>query len=87
MVVVVGGRRVGAYACERQPSRLYPHMLLIEADSQRRGVGARVLDRLGQEADWTGLPLELSVIEANPAARFYETRGFERVGRGDGVVR
>ena len=86
-VVVAGGRRVGAYACERQPSRLYLHMLLVESGSQRRDIGTRVLDRLGGEADRVGLPLELSVIEANPATRFYEARGFERVGCGDGFLR
>ena len=86
-VVVAGGRRVGAYACEREPNRLYLHMLLVEVGSRRRGIGTRVLDRLGEEADRADLPLELSVIEANPAARFYETRGFERIGRGDGFLR
>ena len=86
-VVVAGDSRVGACACERQPSRSYLHMLLIETGSQRRGIGTRVLDRLGEEADRAGLPLELSVIEANPAARFYEARGFERIGCGDGSLR
>ncbi|MFZ5780869.1 MAG: GNAT family N-acetyltransferase [Pseudomonadota bacterium] len=44
------------------------------------GLGGAILEALLAEADGLGLPVTLGVLRGSPAHRFYERRGFVKVG-------
>jgi ribosomal protein S18 acetylase RimI-like enzyme len=43
---------------------------------QRRGIGGSLLRRLIEDAQAAAVALRLTVLEVNPARRFYERHGF-----------
>jgi ribosomal protein S18 acetylase RimI-like enzyme len=47
---------------------------------QGRGLGTKLLALLLAETDASGLPVRMSVLKRNPAARLYERHGFRRTG-------
>lgn len=56
------------------------HMLFVDPEAHGRGIGTRLLDNVGRHFD----VLRVDVNEDNDSGRrFYETRGFERVGRSE----
>lgn len=58
----------------------------VTDDSRGQGIGSALLDALVELAGRVGVDrLSLSVEDGNPAARLYERRGFEAVGREGGA--
>lgn len=56
------------------------HMLFVDPAAHGHGIGTRLLNDVGQHFD----VLRVDVNEANDSGRrFYETKGFERVGRSE----
>ncbi|MDF2178790.1 GNAT family N-acetyltransferase [Aliiglaciecola sp. CAU 1673] len=54
--------------------------LQIHPDFQGQGIGALILNRLISMAKNNGVRLFLTVLKANPAAKFYVKSGFEFCG-------
>lgn len=56
------------------------HMLFVDPEAHGHGIGTRLLEDVGQQFD----VLRVDVNEANDSGRrFYETKGFERIGRSE----
>ena len=56
------------------------HMLFVDPEAHGHGIGTRLLEDVGQHFD----VLRVDVNEDNDSAhRFYEGKGFERVGRSE----
>ena len=56
------------------------HMLFVDPEAHGHGIGTRLLENVGQQFD----VLRVDVNEGNDSGRrFYETKGFERVGRSE----
>lgn len=70
---------IAAYAIEEHSDKLYLHMLLVTKEVQLNGIGSGIINQLKQQAQRKQLPIELSVIAANPASAFYEKNGFTLV--------
>ncbi|HEX7865671.1 MAG TPA: GNAT family N-acetyltransferase [Variovorax sp.] len=73
------GVRVGAVSVERAGTHLLLAQLYIEPSQQGRRIGTFVVKGLMAEARQAGLPLRLSVLRTNTAARrLYERLGFRK---------
>lgn len=75
-VIVVEGRPVGQMMVDRSAERLHVVDIALVPQMRGQGVGTALLQGLQAEAASAGLPLRLSVYEANPARRLYERLGF-----------
>jgi ribosomal protein S18 acetylase RimI-like enzyme len=77
-VIEIQGHMAGAIWIEPDPQRIYIAELQVRPEWQGRGIGTAVLERTIAEGAAHGVPVELSVLEANPRARqLYERLGFE----------
>jgi len=82
-IIEAGSRSVGSLWLERRPDSLYIHDLEIEPASQGRGIGTAVIEMVIEQGAARGLPIVLSVLQANPRVlHLYERLGF-RVTRVD----
>ncbi|MCA0239479.1 MAG: GNAT family N-acetyltransferase [Proteobacteria bacterium] len=81
--IVVDGQRVGFIVLKRLTRALRLDHLYIDPPFQRHGIGRRVLDWICAKADHLQLPVELVVLKASDANRFYLRRGFVATGDGD----
>ncbi len=76
-VIEAGSRSVGSLWLEQGPDALYIHDLEIEPASQGRGIGTAVMERVIEQGSGRGLPVVLSVLQANPRVlHLYERLGF-----------
>jgi ribosomal protein S18 acetylase RimI-like enzyme len=91
LVAADGGRVVGfvEYLVRGTFGRSgYIWAIGVAADAQSRGVGARLMDAAEAEIFRTGPNVFLLVTASNTRARrFYERRGYRRVGELDAYVR
>jgi ribosomal protein S18 acetylase RimI-like enzyme len=75
-----GPELAGFYWIEERDRTLHLHALLLEERFRGRGLGARVLRRLGEQYRGRVDAIELGVHERNRAARrLYDRAGFEVV--------
>lgn len=84
-ILGVGPERVAAWKINEGEHALRLDMLLVDRRHQGRGIGTSVLRSLKRAARARGKPIELTVIEANPAAAFYERRDFALVSASNGT--
>jgi ribosomal protein S18 acetylase RimI-like enzyme len=71
-------RRVGGLLVDVTGDSLYIHELQVLPECQGCGIGTAVVERVIEEAAGRGLPVTLSVVEANPRAKqLYARLGFE----------
>jgi ribosomal protein S18 acetylase RimI-like enzyme len=71
-------RTAGTVWVQWNPDCLYIYELQVSPEFQGRGLGTAVLQHVIEQAASRGLPLELSVVPANPRAKaWYERAGFE----------
>jgi RimJ/RimL family protein N-acetyltransferase len=90
-----GDRLVGAVTCERDPRSKVRHIghvvgMMVQADEQRRGVGAAMLDALIERAaaDAELHQLTLTVTAGNGSAeRLYARAGFVSYGTQPRAIR
>ncbi|EJG1707960.1 GNAT family N-acetyltransferase [Vibrio parahaemolyticus] len=75
--IICNGEKVG-YVCSRlKSSSIHIHLLIIYTDSQRKGFGSTVIQKLKQQANLQQLDLTLSCFKSNePAARMYKRLEF-----------
>lgn len=79
-IIEADGVTVGCISAERHEERIFLAVIEIAPDYQNRGIATTLIRALLDEGDRTALPVELSVLKANPARRLYERLGFSMVG-------
>jgi GNAT superfamily N-acetyltransferase len=80
-ILVSAGEDAGVLATESLVHCIHLARLLLLPAWQRRGIGARVVRAVVAAAHARGVPVEVTVLHANPGARrFYERLGFSAVG-------
>ncbi|MEQ8952756.1 MAG: GNAT family N-acetyltransferase [Gammaproteobacteria bacterium] len=65
------GERLGCYYLSDKGKLLELDMMLVPPGQQRKGFGRRMIERIKERASMTQLPVQLSVLQSNPAVRFY----------------
>jgi GNAT superfamily N-acetyltransferase len=75
-IIQLAGTDVGLIGVERRPDHWLIHKLYLLPLYQNQGHGGRLLQALMNEANSAQVPIRLTVLEANPARRFYERHGF-----------
>jgi ribosomal protein S18 acetylase RimI-like enzyme len=76
-IIEVERRPVGSLWLEHKPGSLYVHDLQVEPAHQGRGIGTAVVELVIALGAGRALPVDLSVLLANPRAReLYERLGF-----------
>jgi len=80
-VIEVEGRAAGTVWVQWKPGCLYICELQVSPEFQGRGLGRAALQHMIEQAASRALPVELSVVPANPRAKaWYERVGFEVTG-------
>lgn len=75
-LVLVAGELAGCVAMKPDADGLLLEHFYLYPGFQGRGLGAAILTRLLAEADATGQPIRLSVLQQSDAGRFYRRFGF-----------
>jgi GNAT superfamily N-acetyltransferase len=75
-IVQLAGRDVGLIGVDRRSNGWFLDKLYLLPAYQNRGLGSRLLLSLIDEAKSAQIALRLTVLEVNPARRFYERHGF-----------
>jgi ribosomal protein S18 acetylase RimI-like enzyme len=87
-IVEALGRDAGGLWLEPSPALLYIANIQVLTHLQGRGIGTAVLEGLIARAAAESVPLELSVLQANPRARqLYERLGFVVIDEGSPLSR
>jgi len=81
-LILLDGQPAGLFKAYRAPTHWYVVQIQVAPAWQGQGVGERVLRALLDQADREALPVQLSVLHANPARRLYERLGFRVVETG-----
>jgi N-acetylglutamate synthase-like GNAT family acetyltransferase/8-oxo-dGTP pyrophosphatase MutT (NUDIX family) len=80
-VIQVSGKDIGIIAVVRQPDHIKVNQMFILPEYQSRGIGAKCMNRIIQEAKASRLPVRLQVLKVNPrAAVLYKRLGFKKTG-------
>jgi GNAT superfamily N-acetyltransferase len=75
-IIRLTGRDIGLIGVERRPDHWFLDKLYLLPAYQNQGIGSWLLQRLMREARSAATPVRLTVLEVNPARRFYERHGF-----------
>jgi len=76
-IIEAGSRSVGSLWLEQRPDSLYIHDLEVEPASQGRGIGTAAIGMVIEQGAGRGLPVVLSVLQANPRVlHLYDRLGF-----------
>lgn len=75
-IIQLGDTDIGLIGVCRHSDYWFLDKLYLLPSYQGRGLGGSLLRRLMQEAGAAQVPLRLTVLEVNPARRFYERHGF-----------
>lgn len=75
-IVELAGRGIGMIGVDRRSDDWFLDKLYLLPTYQRQGIGSYLLQRLIGEAKSAQVVLRLTVLEVNPARRFYERHGF-----------
>jgi GNAT superfamily N-acetyltransferase len=75
-VVQLAGRDIGLIGVDRRSDCWFLRKLYLLPAYQNRGIGGYLLERLIDDAKAAQIALRLTVLEVNPARRFYERHGF-----------
>ncbi len=76
-IIQCGGEDIGAISVVRHPDFIQLNQLFILPPYQNKGIGTSLVRELASEAQQTGMPLRLRVLNTNPARRLYERLGFQ----------
>jgi len=75
-IVMVAGAPAGVLQVRRGEREMNLVDIALLPEYQGRGLGGQLVRQLMEEAARAGVPLRLSVLRTNPAARLYERLGF-----------
>lgn len=75
-IIQLAGSDIGLIGVERRPDHWFLDKLYLLPAYQNQGIGSRLLQRLMRDARSAATPVRLTVLEVNPARRFYERHGF-----------
>src|SRR5262249_49419028 len=75
-IIQLSGRDIGLIGVDRRSDVWFVSKLYLLPAHQRQGVGGYLLRRLIEDAVSARVGLRLTVLEVNPARRFYERHGF-----------
>jgi GNAT superfamily N-acetyltransferase len=75
-IIQLAGRDIGLIGVDRRSDSWFLDKLYLLPAYQRRGVGGYLLRRLIEDAKSARVGLRLTILEVNPARRFYERHGF-----------
>jgi GNAT superfamily N-acetyltransferase len=76
-IITADGQDVGWIQEQIEDTAINLGSFYVMPVMQRRGIGAQVLQILLANARNQGKAITLAVVKINPAARFYEKRGFQ----------
>lgn len=76
-IISVGGREVGWIEIHDRPADLYLANIYLLPDTQGRGIGALLIEKLLERGRRQWRPVTLRVLKVNPARRLYERLGFQ----------
>jgi GNAT superfamily N-acetyltransferase len=76
-IIQLAGNDIGLMRVDRGADFWFLDKLYVLPAHQRRGIGGYLLCRLIEDAKAAGAKLQLTVLEVNPARRFYERHGFD----------
>ena len=82
-IITLAGRDIGTIEILANSGRIQINKLYILPEFQRRGIGSKILCDVIDNAQQDGLPMRLGVLKINPAVRFYERHGFQKVEETD----
>jgi|GEM_PF-3628392 len=74
-VIELDGQVAGELTVRRRPDQIALVMLCLAAEVRGRGIGARIVSELLEEARSANLPLTLRVLRHNRARELYERHG------------
>ena len=80
LVILNQGKAIGRLVVSRTREEIRLVDIALLSEQRGRGLGAALLQRLMAEAMAANLPLRLSVIRGERAARLYQRMGFARTG-------
>ena len=83
-LILQEGVRVGCVGFRRHGDEIKIDSFYLERRLHGSGLGAKILKALLAEADATGLPARLEVLNGSPADRLYLRHGFVKL-REDGI--
>ena len=75
-VIQLDGRDIGLIGVDRRSDCWFLDKLYLLPAYQNQGLGSHLLHRLIEDAKSAQVVLRLTVLEVNPARRFYERHGF-----------
>src|SRR5262249_8599577 len=75
-IILLGETPAGAMVVFRDSAEMRLVDIALLPEQRNRGTGGKLIGELIREASAAGLPLKLSVLRGNPAARLYERLGF-----------
>lgn len=75
-IVQLAGREIGLIGVDRRSDFWFLDKLYLLPAYQSRGIGSYLLPRLIDSAISAQVAFRLTVLEVNPARRFYERHGF-----------
>jgi GNAT superfamily N-acetyltransferase len=75
-VIQLAGRDIGLIGVDRRSDGWFLDKLYLMPTYQNRGIGSYLLQRLIEDAKAAQVELRLTVLEVNPARRFYERHEF-----------
>jgi GNAT superfamily N-acetyltransferase len=75
-IIQLTGSDIGLIGIDCRPDFWFLDKLYLLPAFQRRGIGGYLLRRLIEDAKSAQVGLRLTVLEVNPARRFYERHGF-----------
>jgi GNAT superfamily N-acetyltransferase len=75
-VIQLAGRDIGLIGVDRRSDCWFLDKLYLLPAYQNRRIGSYLLQRLIDDAKAAQVVLRLTVLEVNPARRFYERHGF-----------
>src|SRR5262249_40565771 len=75
-IIQLAGTDIGLIGVERRSDHWLIRKLYLLPSYQNKGHGSYLLQGLKREASAAQVPLRLTVLEVNPARRFYQRHGF-----------
>ena len=75
-ILVLAGQDIGLIGIRRCSDHWFLGKLYLLPTYQNRGFGGHLIECLKEDARSAQLPVQLTVLEVNPARRFYERHGF-----------
>lgn len=75
-IIQLAGRDIGLIGVDRRSDHWLVTKLYLLPANQNQGIGGFLVERLKDNAKLARVALRLTVLEVNPARRFYERHGF-----------